>query len=315
MSERSLVSSLVRLVRPKQWVKSAFVLVGPLYGLSGLQGRSPAEVLVPALLAAAVFALASSACYIMNDIVDAPLDRAHPRKKNRPIASGAVTPRQAGVLACVLVALAVAGLAFIQAPERWWVAGFLAAYVLNVNLYSMYIKRAVIGDVMSLSLGFVLRVLGGCAAVGIAPSSWLLNCTLFIAMFLAFGKRLGERRTMAAEGADVAIVRAVQSRYTDDLLRMSVVVTGVATLITYAGYVQAHETEYTSPSIGTNLLWLTMLPATYGLLRCIVLLERGIYDDPTELATKDRGVQAAVLLFGAITGALIARFKLKILFG
>src|SRR5690606_16191438 len=119
-------------------------------------------------------------------------------------------------------------------------------------------------DVISLASGFVLRVLGGCAAAMVVPSSWLLNCIFFLSMFLAFGKRLGERRTL---GADAAAARGVQSVYTDDLLRMSVVVTAVATLITYAGYVQAHEEDYRR---GFNLLWLTMLPATYGLLRCIV---------------------------------------------
>ncbi|MBL8759458.1 MAG: hypothetical protein JNK35_13635, partial [Phycisphaerae bacterium] len=146
--------------------------------------------------------------------------------------------------------------------------------------------------------GFVLRVLAGCAAVLVVPSTWLLNVTFFIAMFLAFGKRLGERRTM---GDDAAAARLVQAKYTDELLRMVVVVTGVATLLTYAGYIQSQEFGFTR---GFNLLWLTMLPATYGLLRCIVLLERGDYDDPTELAAKDRAFQVAVVVFVGLTVGL-----------
>jgi len=124
-------------------------------------------------------------------------------------------------------------------------------------------------------------------------------------MFLAFGKRLGERRTM---GADAASARGIQARYTDDLLRMSVVVTGVATLITYASYVVArgegpnHVVHVIPPfHAGINVLWFTMVPATYALLRCIVLLESGTYDDPTELAARDFPMQLAVAAFGLLT--------------
>jgi hypothetical protein len=114
-------------------------------------------------------------------------------------------------------------------------------------------------------------------------------------MFLAFGKRLGERRVM---GDKADQTRSVQLEYTDHLLRMVVVMTAVATLITYAGYVEAKAEDYTR---GFNLLWLTMLPATFALLRCIVLVERGEYDDPTELASRDLPFQIAAGVFGLVT--------------
>jgi len=289
---------LIKLARPKQWSKSVFVLIGPLYGFAAgqtIDWRSVAFAIV-------AFALASSGCYIINDIRDAEADRAHPRKRNRPIASGAVSPKAGVTFAILLFALAGVAATFgvapaVALPTCLW----LAFYVLNVTFYSIGLKRVVVLDVISLASGFVLRVLAGCAAAGVEPSTWLLNSTLFVSMFLAFGKRLGERRTM---GADVAAVRSVQSAYTDDLLRMVVVVTGVACLVTYAGYVQAQAERYTSHIFGAwgfNLLWMTVLPATYGLLRCIVQVERGIYDDPTELASKDRPFQAAVALFVALT--------------
>ena len=154
---------------------------------------------------------------------------------------------------------------------------------------------------------------GGCAAVGVTPTVWLLNVTLFLAMFLAFGKRLGERRTLApsaedgfeTSGGGAADHRPVQAQYTDALLRMMVVVTGVATLIAYAGYLQAHDADYV---LGFNLLWLTILPATYCLLRAIVLLERGAYDDPTELATGDRAFQLGAAVFIIISTAVLWGF-------
>lgn len=306
--------ALIKLARPHQWAKSGFVLLGPLYGLRGFDRTAWDEVLVRGIAAAIAFALASSACYVINDILDAEADRAHPRKRRRPIASGAISPRTGWIFSAVLIVAAVLTVVVaLPGDSRLLVGGLLALYVFNVAAYSARLKHLVIADVVSLSLGFVLRVIAGCAAVSIGPSTWLLNCTLFLAMFLAFGKRLGERRTMAE---DAGKARAVQARYTDDLLRMSVVVTAVALLVTYAGYVQQVGHALIPLAVGSglpradgadpgglNILWLSMLPATYGLLRCIVLVERGEYDDPTELAVRDRPAQVCLLLFALITAS------------
>lgn len=310
----SLVRALVKLARPTQWSKSIFVAIGPVYGIAEIGTRIDGSVSITGLVLAVVaFALASSACYVINDIRDAEADRLHPRKRRRPIASGAIGVRTAIVYAlCLLVAAAmvVCGVALIDhttwvetdndpLERAMWLGACVGLHVANVLLYSLVLKRHPIIDVMSLSLGFVLRVLGGCAAAGVSPSTWLLNTVFFVAMFLAFGKRLGERRTM---GDDAAGVRGVQAMYTDDVLRMSVVVTAVAALITYANYVQDKADAFTR---GFNLLWLTMLPASYGLFRAFLLLERGVYDDPTELAVKDRPFQIACVVFAVIMGALL----------
>ena len=311
--DRSLVRALVSVARPTQWSKSAFVLVGPAYGAADAleAGADMGGIVLRALLAAAAFALGSSGCYVLNDLADREADRLHPRKRHRPFAAGQITPRQGVVFAVSL--FVVAGLMVALTPAvdgrpvntTLLLGACLAGYVCNVLLYSSYLKRRVIADVMSLSLGFVIRVMAGCAAVGIEPSSWLLNATLFLAMFLSFGKRLGERRTLDDGFNDpgaLAAHRAVQGRYTDDLLRMAVVVTGVTSLGTYCLYVQEVEAMYT---FGFNLLWLTVLPATYGLLRAIVLVERGVYDDPTELAVHDRAFQIAAGGFVLMTGVLV----------
>lgn len=300
---RPFALELLRLMRPTQWSKSVFVLIGPAYGYPDMHTPWPG-VLVPALLAAVAFALASSCCYVINDILDAEQDRAHPRKRTRPVASGAVSPAQAYVLSVALLLAAGGTLLLIPQAVRGWVGVWIGLYVLNVCLYSLVLKHVLIADVMCLALGFVLRVVGGCAAVGIVPSIWLLNCTLFLAMFLAFGKRLGERRTM---GQDAPAARQVLREYTSSLLQMAVVVTGVATLVTYTGYVQM-QAEHYGPAF--TMFWLTVLPATYALFRCIVLLDGGRYDDPTVLATHDRGFQAGALLFALMTGTLIWRFRI-----
>jgi len=297
--------ALIKAARVKQWSKSAFVLVGPAYGLGDLlsEGRSVGEVIGASLLAALAFALASSACYIFNDLSDREADRHHPRKCRRPIASGEISPRFAVFFGMAL--LAGAGLTLLGLPSangQLWVGVAIGLHVLNVFSYSVLWKHIAIADVISLSLGFVLRVMGGCAAVGIEPTVWLLNVTFFLSMFLAFGKRLGERRTLAGAGVDGGSLaeqhRRVQGSYTDAMLQMSVVISAVTTLVVYAFYVQAKEPALV---VGFNLLWLTILPATFGLLRCILVLEHGLFDDPTELAYRDRSFQVAGLLFVGIT--------------
>ncbi len=305
---------LFRLARPAQWSKSVFVLVGPMYWLVDHDPEDPKGFALSVLLTAAAFALASSGCYVFNDLADAEEDRNHPRKRRRPIASGVVSPGVARVFGVVLFA-AAAGLVVGVGSETWpATATLLALYVANVLAYSAWLKHRVIADVMSLSMGFVLRVLGGCAAVGITPTTWLLNVTLFLSMFLAFGKRLGERRTL---GDDAASARTVQGAYSDALLQMAVVVTAVATLLTYSGYVQSRADDFTvrlgpaasgaeGPGFGLNLLWLTILPSTMAMLRAMVQLERGTYDDPTELAVRDRVVRVCGVAFVGLTVLAVA---------
>jgi 4-hydroxybenzoate polyprenyltransferase len=294
---------LIRLARPHQWLKTAFVLVGPFYYLQDnpLEGEPLRELVWRTLLAAVAFSLASSGCYVFNDLADAASDRSHPRKCLRPIACGAVSPASARMFGLALFAVSGVLVALVPWPASGWVGLLLALHIGNVLVYSAGLKHIVIVDVISLAMGFVIRVMAGCAAVGIGPSTWLLNVTFFLSMFLAFGKRLGERRALgSAEGA--AAFRAVQGDYSDEMLRMVVVVTGVATLVTYAGFVQDRSDAY---HLGFNLLWLTMLPATYGLIRCITLLENGRYDDPTELAVHDSAFRIAAGVFVAMSLALV----------
>lgn len=310
----SMPLALIKLARPTQWGKGVFVLIGPCYALAQETAQLTFDYAAAAIGVFVAFGLASSGCYIVNDIADRVADANHPRKKHRPIASGVVPVGLARVYAVALFVAAAVLLALVPVGDRWlWTSSLVVGYAINVLVYSAWFKHQIILDVVSLSLGFVLRVLAGCAAVGAMPSTWLLNSTLFLAMFLAFGKRLGERRTMEAAGAAVETARGVQKIYSDDLLRMAVVMTAVGTLVTYAGYVEAQEGVY-GPSIDAvaagapwafNWLWLTMIPATYALLRCIVLLERGLYDDPTELAVRDRGVQIASVGFVIIAVAVV----------
>lgn len=311
-----LVGGLFKLARPHQWIKSIFVLAGPAFAIGdhslviGDDGVQGTQLLWAITLAFFAFCLAASGCYVFNDLADVERDRVHPRKCRRPIASGRVSQGQAKVFGVSLLVIGLSLGFMVPGSVGWWVGGLVALYIVNVMLYTAIFKHMVIFDVLSLSSGFVLRVLGGCAAVAVTPSTWLLNATLFLSMFLAFGKRLGERRVMGAD--DAGATRGVLLRYSDQILRMMVVVVGVATLLTYTGYVQSREHDMSivlasglGGDFSFNLLWVTVMPAMLGLLRTITLIMDGRYDDPTELAIKDpvvrwSGVGFVVLTAGAV---------------
>ncbi|MEM9373704.1 MAG: UbiA prenyltransferase family protein [Planctomycetota bacterium] len=300
------VRAFVKLARPTQWSKSVFVMIGPAYGWA--QGERFEWWGV--LWAAIAFSLASSGLYVINDWFDREKDRVHPRKRHRPLASGSVSARAGLIYAVCLLLASVAAVLMLPTTHTKIIVGVLVGlHMINVLSYSAYLKRKVIVDVLSLSMGFVLRVMAGCAAVEIEASSWLLNATLFLSMFLAFGKRLGERRTL---GEQASAARSVQQGYSDVLLEMAVVVTAVATLLTYAGYVQSRAADFTvrfgevvgegvGPGFGFNLLWITMLPSTLAVLRTMVQLDRGKYDDPTELAMRDAVVRVCAVAFAGLT--------------
>jgi decaprenyl-phosphate phosphoribosyltransferase len=315
-SQTALIKGLIKLIRLKQWSKGIFVFIGPVFALAAgkLDAIPRPELALQVGLTFFAFCLAASGCYVFNDLADIERDRAHPRKKFRPLASGAVPVSLAKPVGVFLL-LAGAGCAIaVPGTTKWWVFSFVVLYIANVMVYSSWLKHYVVLDVLSLSSGFVLRVLGGCAAVNVPTSTWLLNATLFLSMFLAFGKRLGERRLMGSDESAIA-ARDVQLEYSDQLLRMFTIVTGVATLLTYTSYIQSRERKLTynfldgpvgleSHGFGFNLLWITVLPATLAMLRTITLLMRGTYDDPTELAQRDNVVRISGLLF-VLTTAIV----------
>ena len=175
---------LLRLLRPHQWVKNGFVFLGLLFGHAW---ADPARVTL-AIDAFVAFCLVSSAVYVMNDIVDRERDRAHPKKRKRPLASGTVSMAAAIVL---MLVCGGAGLAMA------WIGGgalpgiFFGYVALNVG-YSFGLKHVVILDVFLIAAGFMLRILAGTLGIGIAPSQWLLLTGLLLTLFLGFAKRRAE---------------------------------------------------------------------------------------------------------------------------
>jgi hypothetical protein len=262
-------------MRPHQWVKNGFVLVGLVFG----HGYADAVVREQAALLFAAFCLASSGVYAMNDVLDREADRVHPKKRLRPVARGAVP---AGRALAFAIALAIAGLLL----ARWVspVAMMLTAFYVVLNLgYSAGLKHVAILDVFIIAAGFMLRILAGTLGLGIAPSHWLLLCGLMVTVFLGFAKRraemfaLGDKLQGKAGGkaggeAHVAAHRRVLEDYTPKLLDQMIAVSAAGTMIAYALYTVDAKTIAIQ---ATDKLVYTVPFVLYGLFRYLHLLYRG----------------------------------------
>ncbi len=251
---------LFKLIRPHQWVKNAFVLAGILFGH---EWQDPAKLTL-ALAAAAAFSLISSCVYILNDIQDIERDRAHPKKKERPLARGAIGIPAAAMLAAGLFSIGFA-LALFVSPIA---AGLMGIYFVMNLAYSMGLKHIVILDVFIIAMGFMLRILVGTIGIGIEPSEWLLFCGLMVTLFLGFTKRRAEMYVREGGGA----TRQVLDHYTPLHLDIMIGVTAACVIMSYTLYtmnertIQTHQTEsliYTVPFV------------IYGLFRYVHLLHSG----------------------------------------
>lgn len=283
----------IRLLRPAQWVKNFFVLAALLFS-----GRA---VEIPAVLAAigafVAFCLLSSCVYVLNDVADREADRAHPTKRNRPIAAGRV-----GVGAAVALGLGLGagglGMAWAVAPA----VALTGAVYLGLNvLYTLRLKRVVLLDVFSLATFFLLRILAGAAAVEVTPSIWLLLCGGLLALYLGFAKR---RHELLLLGEGSTAHREVLRHYSPVFLdQMSVVLLAV-TIVSYIMYTVFSETAL---EVGSNWLVYSAVFVLYGVFRYLYLVHEREGGSPTETLLTDAAIMLDVLLWLAYCGWAIYR--------
>jgi 4-hydroxybenzoate polyprenyltransferase len=269
-------------LRPQQWVKNAFVWAGFLFARdwhdTALAGHVGA--------AFAAFCLMASAVYIANDWIDRDADRAHPVKRDRPIAAGRIS---GGIAASMSMALGVAAFAMAAWVGPALVVVLLAYVVLNVA-YTLALKRVVIVDVIIIALGFLLRILAGTIGVGIAPSPWLLMCGLMLTLLLGFGKRRAELEAVTPDTG-----RSVLAAYSPALLDRLITVSVSGTLISYSLYTISPQTIALHGS--ANLVY-TVPIVTYALFRYMYLLDQQhAAEDPSRLMLSDRHLQGAALVW------------------
>ncbi len=284
-----------RLLRVRQWTKNALVLAAFFFAL-GDRGQSVTwELGWKALGAMLAFCLVSSAVYIVNDWKDAPQDRLHPRKKNRPIASGAIGGAAALSVAAVL-ALAGVGGAWAWLGGR--TAAVLGAYLALQAVYTAGLKRIPMVDVMVLSTGFVLRAYCGGAATGVPISPWLLVCTLFLALFLALCKRRHEKVHLSGLGT-----RASLDGYDERMLDLLIGISAACAIVVYSIYTLWPDTV---AKFGSNRLAATIPFVVFGVFRYMDLTYRlGEGERPEAVLTEDWTLLVDILLYGATAGLVI----------
>ena len=279
-------------MRPEQWLKNGFVLAPIVF--SGLVGDPDAWLRT--LLAVAAFCAASSAVYLVNDVIDREADRSHPIKQNRPIASGEVSVATALVTAVILLVAA----AFVSVWLGGWFPAVLAAYVSLVLLYSALLKRAVFLDVLVVAAGFVLRVVGGAVAIDVPVSRWILVVTYLLALYLALGKRRSE---LVLLGRAAGTHRVVLGHYTLPMVDQAISVVLGATVVAYALYTVAPETV---AKVGSEGLLATVPIVLYGLFRYLYLLHRHeLGGSPTKALLTDRPLLVCVVVWLAVAALVI----------
>jgi decaprenyl-phosphate phosphoribosyltransferase len=290
-----MVFPLLKAARPHQWVKNLFVAAPLVFA----RRMYDADAVGRSLLAVLCFCLLSSAVYLINDIVDVEKDRAHPLKRFRPIASGAIGVGTARVAAGV----AAVGSLVIGAWLSLSFAAVGAGYLLLNLAYSFGLKRVAFLDVACISLGFLLRVLGGALAIPVEASGWLLVCTLLLAALLGFGKRAHELRVAGERGG---VQRDVLEAYHPKVLDALLHVLAALTVLTYAAYTQSpHALDF----FGTRSLMFTVPFVGFGIYRFLRITGRKAdAESPTESMLKDRLFLLNLLLY-AITIVFIIYYS------
>jgi len=276
----SRVRAFIELARPHHWVKNGFVLAGVVFG----HAWEDPVLLAGALLATAAFCLASSAVYAFNDCLDAEQDRDHPDKRNRPVARGAVAPREAYAISGALAAGGLACAAWVGPIAMAIVAGYLG---LNAA-YTLGLKRVPVIDVFVIATGFMLRLLAGTSGIGVEPSQWLLACGFLLTLFLGFAKRRAELARLAE---DAGQHRAVLDAYTAGFLDRAIMVCAAGMIVSYALYTVSPETASLH---GTGHLIMTLPWVLLGTFRYLFRLHfRGGGGDPAEEVVRDPVLAAA----------------------
>lgn len=286
---------IFKSLRPQQWIKNFFIFA-PLIFSQNIFNR---PLLVKTIEAFAAFCLVSSAHYIFNDLRDLEEDRRHPLKSQRPLASGRLRKGTAVVALLVIGAAGLALAAAINLPFLLISAGYLVLQ----TAYSMWLKHVVILDVFVVATGFLIRVVAGGLAIKVQISSWLLICTILLALFLAMGKR---RYELVLLDKDAASHRPILKEYNTYLLDQMISVVTASTLLAYCLYTISAETV---AKFGTRNLIFTVPFVLYGIFRYLYLIhQKAEGGTPEALIIHDKPLLLDIFLW-IVAAALILHFK------
>jgi 4-hydroxybenzoate polyprenyltransferase len=289
-----MLKHLLKTMRLRQWTKNGFLFFALIFDKQ-LFLRDP---FLKTLEGFFLFSLISSSVYLFNDIADIEADRKHPEKKYRPLASGKL-PIGIAMTTAVILAVVSLSLGYLLEPLF---AGAVAMYFVINLLYSRWLKHVPILDVLIISTGFVLRVLGGVTLITVERfSPWLYVITTLFSLYIGFGKRRAEM-SLLEKGAGSH--RKVLDGYTLPLLDQYITIVSGMTIVTYALY-----TFFAENLPENHTMMLTIPFVVYGIFRYLQLIQTGhAAGSPDEVALKDRPLQITVVLWGL---AVIAIFYLS----
>ncbi|WMD19764.1 decaprenyl-phosphate phosphoribosyltransferase [Achromobacter seleniivolatilans] len=291
------MKDVISLLRPQQWLKNGFVLIGLIFS----HGWSEPDLVRQVALGFVAFCLASSAVYVLNDYFDREADARHPTKRHRAIASGAVSLPAARML---MLGLFGGALGLPAIGGHWGVLLAVVSYLILNMAYTLHLKHKVLVDVFCIVAGFMIRLACGTYAVGIIPSRWMLLCSFMLTLFLGFAKRRAEIVSMpdtelALEGG----TRIVLRHYSAQLLDNLVAITASATLLAYGLYTVDAET---AAMHGTQHLVVTLPIVTFGVFRYLYLLYKGgSGEEPGRDLLADNQIRMAVLAWLVVVVLLV----------
>ncbi|WP_291414221.1 decaprenyl-phosphate phosphoribosyltransferase [Actinophytocola sp.] len=275
-----VVAGVIRTARPRQWVKNVLVLAAP-FAAYAADPVFRTDVVVDAGIAFAAFCLGASAVYLINDAIDVEADRAHPTKRNRPIAAGVVPVRAAYAISAALF-LASFAVSLVSSWRLLVVIGVYAALQLG---YCLGLKHQPVIDLCIVASGFLLRAIAGGAAAGLPLSQWFLLVTAFGSLFMVAGKRFAEIVLYERTGAQI---RASLSKYSASYLRFVWATSAAIMIMAYALW--AFEIRLRT---GTNSVWavISIVPFVVAVLRYAVDVDGGNAGEPEDIAFRDRVLQ------------------------
>ncbi|ANN21270.1 decaprenyl-phosphate phosphoribosyltransferase [Amycolatopsis orientalis] len=273
-----LVGGIIKTARPRQWVKNVLVFAAPFFAFSKSTDRT--GLLIAAVIAFAAFSLVASSVYLINDAIDVEADKAHPTKRNRPIAAGIVPVPVAFVAAGFFFAAGL-GISFLAS---WQLAVVLAVYEAVQLGYCFGLKHQPVVDLAIVGSGFLMRSIAGGVAAGIALSQWFLLVTAFGSLFMVAGKRYAEIMLFERTGAKI---RSSLKKYSASYLRFVWATSAAILIMSYCLWAfEIRQVEH-------NSVWavVSMVPFVVAVLRYAVDVDGGNAGEPEEIALKDRVLQ------------------------
>lgn len=272
----------LKLIRPHQYIKNLFIFA-PLFFAAQL---GDGDLVYCAIIAFIAFSLEASAIYVFNDYIDIEDDKHHPRKKYRPLASGAITKPQAVIIMSVL---SLSGLA-VMLSVSLQATGVLLAYAVMNIAYSLHLKHVAILDVSIIAIGFVLRLFVGSLATGIPLSSWIVVMTFLLALFLALAKRRDDVLIYLDTGKKM---RKVIDGYSLQLVDTAMAIMASVVIVAYVIYSKSPNVV---ARVHSEYLYLTSLFVILGIMRYlqIAFIEKDT-GSPTKIVLKDRFIQLTIL--------------------